>query len=67
MASCEKAPDTNNEVICPECGAKYDRLPAYTCPRCGAALCKSGCEGCTKHCAAAGVKPENSQVSKQKR
>lgn len=38
------------KVVCKNCGAVYDRLPAYTCPRCSAPLCKTGCDGCTAKC-----------------
>lgn len=39
------------EIVCANCGARYNRLPSFTCPRCAAPLCSSGCEGCTSACA----------------
>ncbi len=57
----EKKPNTG-EIVCGNCGAKYNKLPAFTCPRCGAALCKSGCEGCTRNCAAAGSRGQKQET-----
>lgn len=42
---------TAEKVVCENCGAVYDRLPAFTCPRCSAPLCRTGCEGCKADCA----------------
>ncbi|MHB1000919.1 MAG: hypothetical protein ACYC27_16885 [Armatimonadota bacterium] len=38
------------QIVCKGCGARYDKLPAFTCPRCGSPLCASGCDGCKSSC-----------------
>ncbi len=52
MAESKAKGEQAREIICTKCGARYAKLPAYTCPRCGAPLCASGCDGCRLKCGA---------------
>lgn len=47
MSTCSAANTLAEPVVCAGCGARYSRLPGFSCPRCGTAfpLC-AGCQGC---------------------
>ncbi len=53
--NCGSSVSMSVEVVCSQCGARYERLPGLRCPRCGNALLGCGdCHGCGHGGASAG-------------